>query len=119
MYAGPFHPFQVFQAFQSLQPLRASSALRVPPFGPVRVRGSGAHRLRRAIRRQRLAIAAGLALTAAALAASGLSGEEGTAPSVHGPPKERQERAERLVSAPVRIADAATVRLLRPETASM
>ncbi|MFD3654090.1 RcpC/CpaB family pilus assembly protein [Streptomyces sp. NPDC058620] len=84
------------------------------------MRGGGAHRLRRALRRQRRAMAAGLALTAAALAASGLSasglsasgpgGEAGATAGVPG----TAERQARLVSAPVRIADAATVRLLRP-----
>ncbi|TXS36360.1 hypothetical protein EAO72_22890 [Streptomyces sp. or43] len=87
--------------------------------------GSG-HRLRRAVWRQRRAMAAGLALTAAALAASGIGGgeagsgdgggqgggrgaaEAAGAASRHTPPPVR------LVSAPVRIADAETVRLLRP-----
>ncbi|MFF7257203.1 hypothetical protein [Streptomyces microflavus] len=77
------------------------------------MRGGGAYRLRRMLRRQRRAIAAGIALVGAALATTGPgSAADGTAapdtvaktgrPSVH------------LVSAPVRIADAATVRLLRP-----
>ncbi|WP_374119426.1 RcpC/CpaB family pilus assembly protein [Streptomyces sp. RKAG290] len=97
----------------------------VPAFPPLRVRGGSGHRLRRAVWRQRRAMAAGLALTAAALAASGLggsgggggeaahgasgasAGSAGTAPEQASPPA-------RLVSAPVRIADAATVRLLRP-----
>jgi len=94
----------------------------VPPFPPLRVRGGSAHRLRRAVWRQRRAMAAGLALTAAALAASGLggSGAEGRAGAGHGAaevagaPPHRAPPPVRLVSAPVRIADAATVRLLRP-----
>ncbi|MFC9248404.1 RcpC/CpaB family pilus assembly protein [Streptomyces sp. NPDC057136] len=92
----------------------------VPPFPPLRVRGGGAHRLRRALRRQRRAMAAGLALTAAALAAPGLgapgsgaTGPGGEAGAVAVPGAAAQ-RSVRLVSAPVRIADAATVRLLRP-----
>ncbi|MEU9199951.1 hypothetical protein [Streptomyces sp. NPDC048332] len=100
----------------------------VPPFPPLRVRGGSGHRLRRAVWRQRRAMTAGLALTAAALAASGLGGsgagsgggnaagpgggrgaaEAATTASRRVPPPVR------LVSAPVRIADAETVRLLRP-----
>lgn len=77
-------------------------------------------------------MAAGLALTAAALAASGLaaSGPGTTDRAAAGPAAsgrgggagpaagtgaaEEAARAVHLVSAPVRIADAATVRLLRP-----
>lgn len=101
----------------------------VPAFDPVRVRG-GAQRLRRALLRRRRAMAAGLAVTAAALAASGAGG-----PGVSAGAEERAEAAARaaaggasavgvadqpeprkaeLVTAPVRIADVATVRLLRP-----
>ncbi|MEU6013817.1 hypothetical protein ABZ826_07000 [Streptomyces sp. NPDC047515] len=93
-------------------------------FEPLRVRGGGGHRLRRALWRQRRAVAAGLALVAAALAATGLGGggaggdtaqearmrEGGTA----GTAPEQARRSAPLASAPVRIADAATVRLLRP-----
>ncbi|MEU8677013.1 RcpC/CpaB family pilus assembly protein [Streptomyces sp. NPDC048560] len=106
-------------------PVVAPAPCGVPPFPPLRVRGGGAHRLRRALRRQRRAMAAGLALTAAALAASGLSasglGTDG--PGASGPggagdaaagPGAAVHRSGRLVSAPVRIADAETVRLLRP-----
>ncbi|WP_406100249.1 hypothetical protein [Streptomyces sp. NBC_01013] len=84
------------------------------------MRGGGGHRLRRAAWRQRRALAAGLTLTAAALAASGLGGsggEGGASVGGHGAAGAAQRRASppvRLVSAPVRIADAATVRLLRP-----
>ncbi|MFF2061932.1 RcpC/CpaB family pilus assembly protein [Streptomyces sp. NPDC058200] len=101
----------------------------VPPFDPLRVRGSG-QRLRRAVLRRRRAMAAGLAMTAAALAAGGAGGGVGAAADADaraeaaagaigaGPPPERQSAQRparmRLVSAPVRIADAATVRLLRP-----
>lgn len=96
----------------------------VPPFPPLRVRGGSAQRLRRAVWRQRRAMAAGLALTAAALAASGLggSGAEGRVGAGHGTAgsagagavPHRAPPPVRLVSAPVRIADAAAVRLLRP-----
>ncbi|MFF9508179.1 hypothetical protein ACF1BU_19205 [Streptomyces sp. NPDC014724] len=93
-------------------------------FEPLRVRGGGGHRLRRAVWRQRRVLAAGLALTAAALTATGLGGggaggdtaqgarmREGGAA---GTATEPGRRSAPLVSAPVRIADAATVRLLRP-----
>ncbi|MET7366180.1 hypothetical protein ABZS61_10175 [Streptomyces sp. NPDC005566] len=93
--------------------------LGVPPFAPLRVRGSRAGRLRRVIRGQRRAMAAGLALASAALAASGLSasgtgtpGAGGVAVAGSAPPAP-ERRPVRRVSAAVRIADAATVRLLR------
>ncbi|MFJ6436774.1 hypothetical protein [Streptomyces sp. NPDC091416] len=100
----------------------------VPPFPPLRVRGGSGHRLRRAVWRQRRAMTAGLALTAAALAASGLggSGAGSGAGNAAGPgggrgaaeaattASRRVPPPVRLVSAPVRIADAETVRLLRP-----
>ncbi|MFD7714346.1 hypothetical protein [Streptomyces sp. NPDC059814] len=104
----------------------------VPAFPPLRVRGGGGHRLWRAAWRRRRAMAAGLALAAAALAASGAGGGGGgggdagheaagvtagtTAGAAHtaGTARERASPPVRLVSAPVRIADAATVRLLRP-----
>ncbi|MER7697188.1 MULTISPECIES: RcpC/CpaB family pilus assembly protein [unclassified Streptomyces] len=82
------------------------------PFAPLRVRGSGADRLRRALRRQRRAAAAGLALAGAALATTGLGAEGEAGPS--GVPSGAGRSADRLVSAPVRIADPETVRLLRP-----
>ncbi|MFD4139177.1 RcpC/CpaB family pilus assembly protein [Streptomyces sp. NPDC058572] len=100
----------------------------MPLFAPLRVRG-GAQRLRRAMHRRRRAMAAGLAVTAAALAASSAQGSTGPAGPL-GPSGERGpgtgaltaaapaaphgRPATDLVSAPVRIADAATVRLLRP-----
>ncbi|WP_308355542.1 RcpC/CpaB family pilus assembly protein [Streptomyces sp. ODS05-4] len=63
-------------------------------------------------------MAAGLAVTAAALAASGQrgAGEGADRPrlAVAPQPGHRPARAVELVSAPVRIADAETVRLLRP-----
>lgn len=96
----------------------------MPAFEPLRVRGGSGHRLRRALWRQRRALAAGLALTAAALAATGLGGGGAGAGGdaaygagagrTTGALPERARRPARLVSAPVRIADAGTVRLLRP-----
>ncbi|RDG36924.1 hypothetical protein DVH02_17480 [Streptomyces corynorhini] len=99
----------------------------MPHFGPLRVRGSK-RRLRRALLRRRRATAAGLAMTAAALAATGAGGAIGAAgagddtragtaagAAPTGPPAgaRRAQRPAGMVSAPVRIADAATVRLLR------
>ncbi|MFD9861852.1 hypothetical protein [Streptomyces alboflavus] len=97
---------------------------QVPHFSPLHVRG-GRQRLRRLLRHRRRALAVGLAMTAAALLASGP--REPGRPQPQGPPApatagehgedtapQRTRRAARLVTAPVRIADAATVRLLRP-----
>ncbi|MER5535478.1 hypothetical protein [Streptomyces mirabilis] len=107
----------------------------VPQFAPVHVRG-GRCGLRRLTRHKRRAVAAGLAVTAAALVAAGpgdagrARGHPTAAPpstsasspmssspsspsataSVRGPGRGAVE----TVAAPVRIADAATVRLLRP-----
>ncbi|MYT72708.1 MULTISPECIES: hypothetical protein [unclassified Streptomyces] len=90
----------------------------MPAFAPVRVRGgrwrSGAGRRRRAL------VGAGLALTAAALVAavpsSGPPGQEHGHERAQAPPGERAGAARKaaVVSAPVRIADAGAVRLLRP-----
>ncbi|MDQ0795852.1 RcpC/CpaB family pilus assembly protein [Streptomyces sp. B1I3] len=98
----------------------------IPPFAPLRVRGGGGGRLRRTLRGHRRATAAGFALSCAVFAVSGLGGSgsggvaqagaEGRA-SAGGdarPGPEADRRRVRLVSAPVRIADAATVGLLRP-----
>ncbi|MGW4160492.1 hypothetical protein [Streptomyces sp. NPDC004788] len=87
----------------------------VPQFDPLRVRGARL-RLSRALRRKRRAPAAVLAMTAAALAATGAAGAEDLTPQPPPPPAHAPHRpaAVPLVSAPVRIADAATVRLLRP-----
>ncbi|WUE60375.1 hypothetical protein OG250_25185 [Streptomyces sp. NBC_00487] len=87
----------------------------VPHFAPLRVRG-GAHRLRRLARCRRRAMAAGLAVTAAALLATGAGPREAErvrGHSVADPVPERPTVVE-TVTAPVRIADAAAVRLLRP-----
>ncbi|MFF4088486.1 RcpC/CpaB family pilus assembly protein [Streptomyces nigra] len=84
----------------------------MPHFDPVRVRGTR-YRLRRLVRHRRRAVAAGLAVTAAALVAAGPREAEGA----RGRPVDEPVRPHRVaepVSAPVRIADAATVRLLRP-----
>ncbi|MFJ6610167.1 RcpC/CpaB family pilus assembly protein [Streptomyces sp. NPDC091289] len=77
------------------------------------MRGAGADRLRRILRRQRRAAAAGLALAGAALATTGLSSAAGEARAPDDPPGAGRSSG-RLVSAPVRIADPETVRLLRP-----
>ncbi|WKE71199.1 hypothetical protein [Streptomyces sp. WP-1] len=103
----------------------APATCEVPPFPPVRVRG-GRYRVQRLVRHRGRAVAAGLAVTAAALVAAG----PGTSAQAHRtdaaprparsarghPPATplRPSRPARLVAAPVRIADAATVRLLRP-----
>ncbi|MFC8274415.1 hypothetical protein ACFUJR_18170 [Streptomyces sp. NPDC057271] len=85
----------------------------VPPFEPLRVRG-GRQRLRRALRRRRRAPAAILAMSAAALAVAG-GGEVSAGPPPPTAAREQQRApVVRWVSAPVRIADAAAVRLLRP-----
>lgn len=90
----------------------APAVCEVPHFAPVRVRG-GRSQLRRLLRHRRRAVAAGLAVTAAALVAAGPR-EADRARGHPGPEPVRQHRAVERVSAPVRIADGATVRLLRP-----
>nr|QIZ01691.1 hypothetical protein HEP87_23655 [Streptomyces sp. S1D4-11] len=105
----------------------------MPQFAPVHVRG-GRHRLRRLTCHKRRAVAAGLAVTAAALVAAGpgdadrARGHPTAAPpstsassSMSSSPSSpsasesvRGRGAVEMVAAPVRIADAATVRLLRP-----
>ncbi len=90
----------------------APATCEVPHFAPVRVRG-GLYQLRRLLRHRRRAAAAGLAVTAAALVAAG-PGETGPARGHPVAEPVRQHRAVERVSAPVRIADGATVRLLRP-----
>ncbi|MEU9038296.1 hypothetical protein AB0D45_25840 [Streptomyces sp. NPDC048352] len=84
----------------------------VPAFPPLRV-GRAGGRLRRAVRRRRRVASAGLAVVAAALAVGGAEAQasRGTAPA---PETKPTPAAVRMVSAPVRIADAGTVRLLRP-----
>jgi hypothetical protein len=87
-------------------------------FPPVRVRG-GWYGFRRLVRRCAPALAAGLAVTASVLPATGQ--RAGTDAHPRGPAHDRpaaeaapRRPAVRPVAAPVRIADAATVRLLRP-----
>ncbi|MGK5694190.1 hypothetical protein ACSNOJ_15020 [Streptomyces sp. URMC 128] len=93
----------------------------VPRFDPVRVGG----RAGRLVRNRRRALAVGLAVTATALVAAGPRGADGARghpraqPPAHAAPVSggqpvRTRRAVGAVTAPVRIADAATVRLLRP-----
>ncbi|MFJ1974505.1 hypothetical protein ACIO93_38425 [Streptomyces sp. NPDC087903] len=110
----PFTPSS--PPFPSLPPrplgTDAPPTCEVPHFAPVRVRG-GRYQLRRLVRHRRRAVAAGLAVTAAALVAAG----PGHADRVRGHPAAepvRGHRAVQMVAAPVRIADGATVRLLRP-----
>ncbi|MFI5821391.1 RcpC/CpaB family pilus assembly protein [Streptomyces rishiriensis] len=99
----------------------------MPAFEPVRV-GHGRYRLSRLVRSRRRALAIGLAVTAAALVAAGHrdggparghpdGDAHGSSPSrarssAHAPAPAL--RTAEKVTAPVRIADAATVRLLRP-----
>ncbi|MGW1161920.1 hypothetical protein ACWD48_27715 [Streptomyces sp. NPDC002519] len=92
----------------------------VPHFAPLRVRG-GRHRLRGLLRHRRRALTVGLAVTAAALVAAGPGGSEGARghPGAGRHPTARARPAGEplpveMVTAPVRIADGATVRLLRP-----
>ncbi|MEV5428545.1 hypothetical protein [Streptomyces sp. NPDC052701] len=97
----------------------------MPDFAAVRVRG-GRHGASRLARHRRRAVAAGLAVTAAALVAAGPRDADRARRHPHPPPPGatssaapadhpvRTRRAARTVTAPVRIADAAAVRLLRP-----
>jgi hypothetical protein len=97
----------------------APPTCEVPHFAPVRVRG-GRHQLCRLLRHRRRAVAAGLAVTAAALVAAGPhpgADADRDDRRARGHPvsgRAPQRAVPRLVSAPVRIADAETVRLLRP-----
>jgi hypothetical protein len=95
----------------------APATCEVPHFAPVRVRG-GWYRLRRLLRHRRRAVAVGLAVTAVALVAAGPrdAAEARRSERPRGHPVAdpvRHRRAVEWVSAPVRIADAGTVRLLR------
>ncbi|MFI7233595.1 hypothetical protein [Streptomyces cyaneofuscatus] len=105
--------------FPARPPAPPPAPCGVGPFAPLRVRGGGAYRLRRMLRRQRRAIAAGIALAGAALATTGLGSTASGSAAVSGTAVSDTAAGSgrpsaRLVSAPVRIADAATVRLLRP-----
>ncbi|GAA1103671.1 RcpC/CpaB family pilus assembly protein [Streptomyces javensis] len=108
------HPSPTLALPRSAPPARA-----VPRFDPVRTGRTGGFGLRRTVRRRRRAMAAGLALTAAALAAAAPSGRGHTdAVSSRAPAPAGEERRDgprpAMISAPVRIADAAAVRLLHP-----
>ncbi|MET7513832.1 RcpC/CpaB family pilus assembly protein [Streptomyces sp. NPDC005480] len=115
-----------------MSPFSTPPTCEVPHFAPLRVRG-GRWRARRAGRHRRRAVAAGLAVAAAVVVAAGPSGAgssgagssgagssgagssgagSGSSESASG--RERVRRSAVMVSAPVRIADAAAVRLLRP-----
>ncbi|MFG2658953.1 RcpC/CpaB family pilus assembly protein [Streptomyces sp. NPDC048425] len=106
-----------------MSPFSTPPTCEVPHFAPLRVRG-GRWRPRRAGRHRRRAVAAGLAVTAAVLVAagpsgagssgSGSSGAGSSGSESSGSGRERVRRSVVTVSAPVRIADAAAVRLLRP-----
>ncbi|MFE7766868.1 hypothetical protein [Streptomyces sp. NPDC057438] len=93
----------------------APPTCEVPHFAPLRVRG-GAHRLRRLARCRRRAMAAGLAVTAAALLVTGAGPRETGRVRGHpvADPVPERPASVGTVTAPVRIADGATVRLLRP-----
>ncbi|MGW2208021.1 RcpC/CpaB family pilus assembly protein [Streptomyces sp. NPDC001781] len=107
-------------AFRVPRPLGtdAPETQGVPLFPPLRVRGGGPGG--RLARYRGRAVAAGLAVTAAALVAAGPRSPGGGAPSTDRPRGHpaagpvRGRGPDELVRAPVRIADAATVRLLRP-----
>ena len=105
----------------------------VPDLTPVRAGRRGRHRLRRIVYGRRRITAAGLAVAAAALAASAPRGDRGSdtgagpapdsasSPAAsspgtrgHGRTSSGPAASAASVSAPVRIADAGTVRLLRP-----
>ncbi|MFE0173752.1 hypothetical protein ACFWZ2_15660 [Streptomyces sp. NPDC059002] len=85
----------------------------MPHFAPVRVRG-GHPRLRRLMRHRRRAMAAGLAMAAAALAAAGPRDADPPQARAAAVEPSREGRSAERVTAPVRIADADAVRLLRP-----
>ncbi|MEU8977514.1 hypothetical protein [Streptomyces sp. NPDC048309] len=96
----------------------APPTCEVPHFAPVRVRG-GRHQLLRLVRHRRRAVAAGLAVTAAALVGAGPRDAGRTrghpTPATTAASASAHERhAVEMVTAPVRISDGATVRLLRP-----
>ncbi|MFD6548280.1 hypothetical protein [Streptomyces sp. NPDC058398] len=113
------------QLSQHIRPPGADTppTCEVPQFAPVRVRG-GHGRLRLLARHRRRAAAAGLAMTAAALVAAGPGDAEGArghpAPmpsasaSTTASASPRGPGATESVRAPVRIADGATVDLVRP-----
>ncbi|MET9733176.1 hypothetical protein ABZZ79_21775 [Streptomyces sp. NPDC006458] len=117
----PFSPYSSYSSYSSAHPpgSDAPATCEVPHFAPVRVRG-GRSRLGRLLRHRRRALSAGLAMTAAALVAAGphagAGPHRGEQARGHPVPDRAPDRraAVRTVTAPVRIADGATVRLLRP-----
>ncbi|MFI1487296.1 hypothetical protein [Streptomyces sp. NPDC020747] len=88
------------------------STCEVPHFAPVRVRG-GRYQARRLVRHRRRALAVGLAVTAVALVAAGPRERDTEARGRPVVDSVRERRPVEMVTAPVRIADGATVRLLR------
>ncbi|MFG2474182.1 hypothetical protein [Streptomyces fagopyri] len=135
---GPTDPYDVYDP----RPpgVDAPPTCEVPQFPPVRVRGAR-YRLPRLTRHRRRAVAAGLVVTAAALVAAGpraadrarghpappasplvpsTSASSSASSSFSSPHSGSASGSVRgaggveMVAAPVRIADAATVRLLRP-----
>ncbi|WP_405615039.1 hypothetical protein [Streptomyces sp. NBC_00076] len=113
---SPSHsPSPVSPAFPRPLGVEAPPTCEVPHFAPVRIRG-GRYQLQRLVRHRRRAVAAGLTVTAAAVLAAGPSVPQETEQPRGRPVADpvREHRAVRLVTAPVRIADGATVRLLRP-----
>lgn len=108
----PFRPSPRSSPSPVVPPPPVPDGREVPRFAPVRVRG-GWYRSGRLARHRRRAVAAGLAVTAAALVAAAPE-ETDRARGHPAAGSERRHRAVALVSAPVRIADGATVGLLRP-----
>lgn len=92
---------------------RPSDGCPVPHFSPVRVRG-GHPRLRRLSRHRRRALAVGLAITAAALAATAPGDADRPPGSAAAAEQSRVRPSMETVTAPVRIADAGAAGLLRP-----
>lgn len=91
----------------------------VPDFPPIRAGGRGGRRLlRRTVRRRRGPIAVALVLASAALLVTGANSAAprpvAAAPPGQAAPAPPHRPREVVVRAPVRIADAAAVRLLRP-----
>lgn len=140
---GPFSPLSSPPPPSAAHPpgADAPATCEVPSFAPVRVHG-GRYRLQRLVRSRRRALAIGLAVTAAALVAlgprvgdpargnpgagagagAGVGAGPGGEASRDSHPRAHSSarapvpgtRSVEKVTAPVRIADAATVRLLKP-----
>ncbi|MFF1487934.1 RcpC/CpaB family pilus assembly protein [Streptomyces sp. NPDC058319] len=122
---GPFSPYPPEPRRPGPVPgVDTPAPCEVPHFAPVRVRG-GQYGLHRLLRHRRRAVAAGLAVTAAALVTAGprLAADTPRGAPARGQPQGAAaglsrgpalRPAARTMAVPVRIADAATVRLLRP-----